>query len=225
MPDTIPDFADRLHTPTEEEVEECKRLYMIVENARKTVLEKKTQTRRIMDLPDVATHAEEATYSEDEDFAVFRSETGAVITEARLGYEVGETRLVTTPHWRANNDNRSVRVGIWDEATDTIRYESRPGHLFGEPHWDKGDWHQIHASFLMPAWASRIAVKVTDVWVERVQEISLEDAVAEGTGSYRPPGVIVNARTEFQSLWNDLHGEDAWERNDWVECIEYELIT
>jgi hypothetical protein len=48
----------------------------------------------------------------------------------------------------------------------------------GEP--DHGDWERPRSPAYMPRWASRITLLVTDVRVQRVQDISAEDAMAEG---------------------------------------------
>ncbi|MEH7827630.1 hypothetical protein [Gemmobacter denitrificans] len=76
-------------------------------------------------------------------------------------------------------------------------------------------------SIHMPRWASRITLTVTDVRVQRLQQISEADAVAEGVSPisepndlkwehYSPHGVA------FAALWNSLHGHGAWEANPWV---------
>ena len=75
----------------------------------------------------------------------------------------------------------------------------------------------------MPRWASRIDLHVKSVRVERVQEISAEDAIAKGI---MPGGVrwIGDARGKFRDLWNALHGPGAWDRNDWVWVYEWESL-
>lgn len=87
----------------------------------------------------------------------------------------------------------------------------------------------------MPRWASRITLEITDVRVERVQDISTEDIMAEGVGG----DVIVSAEraakmgttdTEFDhrirwhELWEDTNGKGAWERNDWVWVVEFRRV-
>ena len=78
-------------------------------------------------------------------------------------------------------------------------------------------------SIHMPRWASRITLTVTDVRVQRLQDISEADAVAEGAdvAQLRMYPELGNARHWFRALWNDLHGADAWERNPWVVALTF----
>lgn len=66
----------------------------------------------------------------------------------------------------------------------------------------------------MPRWASRITLEVVGVRVQRVQDITDEDARAGGFAS----------RAEFAAYWDTIHGPGAWERNDWVWVVEYRRI-
>lgn len=84
----------------------------------------------------------------------------------------------------------------------------------------------------MPRWASRITLEVTDVRVERLQDISEADAVAEGCRPIRPElvqdGLIVrpgrSAVEEFRQVWEEIHGEGSWEKNPWVWVIEFKKL-
>lgn len=82
---------------------------------------------------------------------------------------------------------------------------------------------RLRPSIHMPRWASRITLTVTDVRVQRLQDISEADAVAEGAdvAQLRMYPELGNARHWFRALWNDLHGADAWERNPWVVALTF----
>ena len=70
----------------------------------------------------------------------------------------------------------------------------------------------------MPKWACRLRLTVKRVWVERVKEISEADAEAEGMECDR------TYLEDFEYVWNSIYGPDAWDRNDWVFCGEYEAV-
>ena len=68
---------------------------------------------------------------------------------------------------------------------------------------------------------ARIFLPIVEVRVKRVQNISKEDAKAEG--------VIVRNIGEtywraFKTLWNSIHGKGAWNRNDWVFVYRWDEI-
>ena len=74
-----------------------------------------------------------------------------------------------------------------------------------------------------PRWTSRITLEVTGVRVERLHEISQEDAIAEGVlGAGGDPD---RPRTEFMLLWNKINGEKSWKSNPWVWVVEFKRIA
>nr|WP_186019955.1 hypothetical protein [Burkholderia gladioli] len=87
----------------------------------------------------------------------------------------------------------------------------------------------------MPRDCSRITLEITDVRVERLQDISEQDAIAEGickTGSgfwstygQREVDGTFSPRSSFQSLWESINGLISWESNPWVWVIEFRRIT
>lgn len=76
----------------------------------------------------------------------------------------------------------------------------------------------------MPKWACRARLRVTDLRIERVQDISDADAVAEGWPGTSGPDTPKPPVIWFRDLWNEIHGPDAWERNDWVVAYSFEEI-
>ncbi len=87
-------------------------------------------------------------------------------------------------------------------------------------------------SIFMPRWASRITLEVTAVRVERLQDISCEDALAEGIDHYCP-GVTAALRgeteadpvAEYRTLWESINGPGSWDANPWVWVISFRRIN
>ena len=95
------------------------------------------------------------------------------------------------------------------------------------PHW--------RPSIHMPRWASRITLEVTGVRVERLHDITEEQARAGGAIPAKPldhrsgkprddvqfecPHVV-----GFASLWNEINGADSWAANAWVWVVEFKRL-
>ena len=92
-----------------------------------------------------------------------------------------------------------------------------------------------------PRWASRITLEVTDVRVERLQDISEKDAEAEGierTEDFfgcpcwrvygEPDGADVVAPDDpigsYRSLWESINGPGSWEQNPFVWVINFRRV-
>ena len=73
-------------------------------------------------------------------------------------------------------------------------------------------------SLFMPKEAARIFLKVTDVYIDRLQNISEEDCLKEGISGKNP-------KTNFRNLWESLKGEGSWEENPYVWVYEFEIIA
>ena len=90
------------------------------------------------------------------------------------------------------------------------------------------DWTRPKPSIHMPRWASRITLEVTEVRVERLQDISEADATAEG--SKEPSlvpiiGACWSERDAYAKLWEHINGPGSWDANPWVWAVSFKVIT
>lgn len=133
-------------------------------------------------------------------------ETHALVAPSLSGrLEYDGARLVDSPFGP---------VEIWYRADGALGVMSM---LFADgPRW--------RSSSRMPRWASRLTLEVTQVRVERLQDISEADAIAEGCGVMRDVVPVVTARDEFAALWESIHGAKAWVRNPWVWVVEFKKV-
>lgn len=95
-------------------------------------------------------------------------------------------------------------------------------------------------SIHMPRWASRITLEITGVRIERLNEISEADAIAEGVERtvtddgwrrYATPAEelaglppVRSARASFKTLWESIHGPGSWDANPWVWALTFDVI-
>ncbi|HCG7649457.1 TPA: hypothetical protein NJ443_003685 [Vibrio parahaemolyticus] len=84
-------------------------------------------------------------------------------------------------------------------------------------------------SIHMPRWASRLTLRVTNVRIERVQEITEDQAVQEGLAKHpqlpawwSPVGYQTSPIYAYEELWNSIY--QNWDENPYVWVIEFEVI-
>lgn len=147
--------------------------------------------------------------------------TAGDLEAARAGY-VGkppsDEKLIAK--WRKSMDYRSTH--------DCHTYEA------GCPCSDDDGRSCWRSPLYMPRWASRILLEVVSTRVERIQDITAEDAIAEGINIDEPVEALVNGvrssvhyfdpRTAFAHRWCALHGPDAWKANPWVRAVTFKLV-
>jgi len=94
-----------------------------------------------------------------------------------------------------------------------------PKHLENIPSIDKIKWK---ASIFMPRNVARIILEITNIKVQRLQDITEEDAKAEGVFIHR---VYPASRMEFANLWDSIHKKIyRWKDNPWVWVIEFKKL-
>jgi hypothetical protein len=91
----------------------------------------------------------------------------------------------------------------------------------GPPKW--------RPSIHMPRSASRLTLRLTDVRVQRLQDISEEDALAEGVKrsqrAISPDSAdYCTARDSYASLWESIYGPGSWDANPWVWALTFSVI-
>ncbi len=119
---------------------------------------------------------------------------------------------------------------VWYRADGFKRRQSIDHDLLDE----RGRWRP---SIFMPKWASRITLELTNIRVERVPDISEDDAKAEGAEKrfeVEAPNFIKNPqwepdsthKTGFKHLWDSINRKRGypWESNPWVWVIEFRRI-
>jgi hypothetical protein len=80
-------------------------------------------------------------------------------------------------------------------------------------------------SLFMPKAACRIFLQITNIRVERLQDISESDALAEGIDREKLSGDFEHTPVqEFENLWQSINGEESWEENPFVWVIEFKQI-
>jgi hypothetical protein len=82
------------------------------------------------------------------------------------------------------------------------------------------------SSIFMPRWASRLLLRIRDVGTERVQDIAVENAVAEGWPERDVDIPFDSPLGWFQQLWDNINETRGygWSANPWVWVIEFELL-
>lgn len=132
-------------------------------------------------------------------------------------YQPGD-RLWVRETWK-----RGIAI-YGNQSVDVAQYRATPGvHDEADDEVKRAGWEsRWRPSIHMPRWASRITLEVTGVRVERLQEISEEDAVAEGFG---PATLTIGARDRFFETWCQLYGgRPAWDSNPWVWVVEFRRV-
>ncbi|MHB0973915.1 MAG: ASCH domain-containing protein [Thiobacillus sp.] len=97
-----------------------------------------------------------------------------------------------------------------------------------DPVWRDSPSGRWHPSIHMPRVASRITLEIVSVRVERLQDISESDALAEGvspdmglcwqSGDDTPRGM-------YGELWESINGPGSWDANPWVWVVEFKRVT
>ena len=183
----------------------------------------------------------------------------APMVRALLGGTKTQTRRVIKPQpVMFNGADAKLRISVGDRLYVREQFAMMPATSFGSPktisaadpymaaYYREGFYHSgkhpWRPSIHMPRWASRLTLTITDVRVQRLQDISEEDARAEGITPYTNSqsgefGVQMGAdtwcvgstaRNAYEVLWSVIHdkpntllGQSSWDANPWVAAYTF----
>lgn len=214
---------------------------------------RKTQTRRVV-----------KPVGRDADFVLverqhasgwwpYRSDDGeSMFHTVRVGTKLYQDETPLSCPFGAVGDRLWVRENGWERPERTPKM-MRDGADTWERYYYDADGYNTDSdaeqfkswgfkrrpSIYMPRWASRITLEITGVRVERLQDISEADAIAEGVkrfpGVARDDDVAAFSRigpVDFDSfpiaryavLWESINGARSWDANPWVWVVEFRRI-
>lgn len=203
----------------------------------------KTQTRRTLKTENVAGY----THHSGSVWSIKPAVLDAPMAAPLPRYRVGD-RLYVREHWRVSKrwddmpprDLAPKTMTVFFEAGGSISNNAhdRGGEISWQPSSfslspENADWVGKHRQAMhMPRWASRITLTVTEVRVERLQDCSREDAIAEGIEQvgdwWRDYRFAVDAGpslpdpvASYRTLWNSINGPGSWDANPWVSAYTF----
>lgn len=138
--------------------------------------------------------------------------------EIHAPYHIGDI-LYVRETWLAHSrglNTLAFKYKADDAVNDMVSFTKERFNKF----YKFADQEKWQPSLFMPKEAARIFLKVKDVRVERLQDITEEGIRAEGITEEWPP----HARDKFQELWDSTTKEYRWRLNPWVWVIEFEKI-
>jgi hypothetical protein len=151
-----------------------------------------------------------------------------------------QTRRIIKPQPGLNN--RITKAGRTINITDPKVCDLCPYGKPGDRLWVQESWYESpmtgeckykadgeivgwrpRPSIHMPRLASRITLEVTGIRCERLQDISVDDCIAEGMDPH--PKAHIGPYQEYHNLWESIHGEGSCDANPYVFVVEFKRVT
>jgi len=200
----------------------------------KTILDgRKTQTRRVV---------------KDKHYSRWQIDNGIPHNgQDSIVVDIDGETIIPISYLKVIYDEQADRVGgrifcpygsVGDRLWVKETWVEQSGDIYFKADWGEDkpvsmvcDNIKWRSPLFMPRWASRITLEITGIRVERLQEITEEDAIAEGM---LPEGTLLpnlihsadNPIEQFAQLWDSLNAKRgySWESNCWVWCISFRKI-
>lgn len=160
-------------------------------------------------------------------------------------------RIWVRENWRVSKNHDDKKPSELPVRKCTVMFEAGGCMGNSEGGWrPDGTWPvagalpnwagKLRPSIFLPRWASRMTLPVLEVRIQRLQDISEEDAIAEGIerlksgrGYYDPRGNhgevrlghwFRTAREAYHALWEHINGGESWDANPWVVAYTITVI-
>lgn len=158
------------------------------------------------------------------------SAAGLTVNIQTVPYAPGDRLWVREAHYLTDDGDEAYAVFAEDQDGVSAHLAEMQTLMASYPDNDWSSHLRLRPSIHMPRWASRLTLIVTDVRVQRLQEITAADTIAEGvqcrtceaTNQSACSGLGCFASMDaFAALWNSIHGPGAWDANPWVCVISF----
>ena len=168
---------------------------------------------------------------------LLKTESRHLKARIRMPYGYVGDRLWVREAWSLPKDWDDARPGIISKDTKPyLKYLAKPQAIQTVVLYPnrEGKWR---SPIYMPRWASRITLEITDIRIQRLWDISENDAKAEGINPIelccgspvqdnngepiccdRP---YLDWREAFLDLWKKIHRPQSWMENSWVWALSF----
>lgn len=200
---------------------------------------RKTQTRRIIKPrkhASIFNNGWSDTYILDPGNAEWRAD--------EIRFKVGDRLYVREAHYLTDDGDYEYAVYTADGAEAVGEHLQEVASLENShPAIDWSRHKKQRPGIHMPRWASRLTLIVADVRVERLQDISKEDAIAEGIlfvndnygngpaycdynlgNKWDTAEWFASPIDSYRSLWNQINGKNAWDDNPWIVAVSFKVL-
>ena len=145
-------------------------------------------------------------------------------------YQIGEVAYIQEAWAEFGDTSEAVRNGDLtpSEAKEFVIYR------LGHKDWqgilrdiENGHEWNIKSPLFMPAWAARHFITITGIKEGRLQEMTEEDAMAEGVDWYSIENKIEGVgrcQQAYRKLWDLINPKYPWDSNPWNFAYSFKLI-
>lgn len=186
----------------------------------KAILEcRKTQTRRVLKLKKGDTIGR--IYDEKEtEYIICGPDGDEVFMEFVSPYGVWGDRLWVREGFATEKKFDDKPMSFFDNASDVPIWYRADDIDYKNDYVPRGKWRP---SIFIPRWASRITLEITNISIQKLQDISHQDITAEGLGDGYTE---IGWNYAYGQLWNKLNEKRGygWSTNPWVWAISFKRV-